>query len=588
MRTRAGCSAPARPRVSDRGRRMHGRPAQPDPGGNRTPRGLISRASVNLFGQNLSLLPAMKHSRTLATLLCVAAAAHAAPNVVFILADDLGYGDVSCDGQGKIRTPHIDRLAAGGVRFTSGYAPSSTCTPTRYAIMTGEYAWRKPGTGILPGDSPLIISPSRVTLPRLFQEAGYATAAIGKWHLGMGSGRPDFNGLITPGSRELGFDFTFQMAATGDRVPCVYIENGRVVNLDPKDPIRVSYSAALEGEAPTLRQLRERRAKGGTDAEPRPGDPAVKLDSFEGHADAIINGIPRIGHMTGGKSALWDDHTLSDTFNAKALEFIRKNRSRPFFLYYAAHKPHAPRDPNPRFVGKSGLGARGDAILQFDEQVGKILDTLKAEGLEENTLVILSSDNGPAVADGYRDGALATETRRGHHANGVFRGGKYNDYEGGVRMPLILRWPGKIPAGSVSDVPVSLVDLPATAATLTGRTLPADAAPDSVDLIPAATGKPVHEFLLFGNPSRVGKAAAIREGNWKLIVVRTAQGTRNPPNNGPDPTGVPQLFDLAQDPREERNIAAAHPEIVDRLSAHLAKAESDGFTRPGGRKAPVR
>lgn len=497
------------------------------------------------------------------------------PNVIVIIADDLGYGDVSCYGQGKIKTPNIDRLAAEGMRLTDGYAPASTCTPTRYGIITGEYAWRKKGTGILPGDAPLIISPARVTLPRIFKNAGYATGAVGKWHLGLGDGKPDFNGRITPGLNELGFDYAFNMAATGDRVPCVYMENGCVVNLDPADPISVDYRKKI-GDWPTGKEHPE----------------LLRMKSDEGHADTIINGIGRIGFMSGGKSALWDDRTLSDTFNGKALEFIRRNKAKPFFLYYAAHEPHVPRDPNPRFVGKSGLGARGDAVVQFDDEVAKIMKTLKDEGIDDDTLVILSSDNGPAVADGYADGALQTETRAGHHANGVYRGGKYGDYEGGVRMPFIARWPGRIKAGTTSGAVVSLVGLPATAAAITGQKLaPADA-PDSFDILPVLTdGAPSPApYELFGNPDGNRSASAIREGKWKLIVAKPNphEGRRNPPQPTPNPKGRPQLFDLEKDPGETTNVAEAHPDTVKRLAAIIEANAKAGFTRPGAMKVGIR
>jgi len=490
------------------------------------------------------------------------------PNVILILADDLGYGDITCNGQGKIKTPNIDALASQGLRLTSGYAPASTCTPTRYAIMTGEYPWRKKGTGILPGDAPLIISPARVTLPRIFKNAGYTTAAVGKWHLGLGDGKPDFNRHVTRGINELGFDYSFNMAATGDRVPCVFMENGRVVNHDPKDAISVSYEHKV-GDWPTGKENPE----------------LARMNGDRGHAGTMVNGIPRIGWMTGGKAALWNDQTLSDSFIAKAIGFIRQNKSKPFFLYYAAHEPHVPRDPNPRFVGKSTVGVRGDAILQFDDQVGRLMSALQQEGLEDNTLVILSSDNGPAVADGYDDGAKTAETQAGHRANGNFRSGKYSYYEGGLRMPFIARWPGRIKAGSTTEEMVSLTDMVATAATLTGQKLTAQDAPDSFDMMPTLTaGAKSHEFLLFGN----ARAAAIREGKWKLIVEEPNDRGFNPPPDKPNPKGVPQLFDLEQDPGETINLAQQHPEIVEHLRARLAVASQAGFTRPGAAKVEVR
>lgn len=505
------------------------------------------------------------------------------PNVIVILADDLGYGDVSCYGRGKIATPAIDRLAAEGMKFTSGYAPASTCTPTRYGVMTGEYAWRKPGTGIIPGDANLIISPSRTTLPRIFKNAGYTTGAVGKWHLGMGDGKIDFNKRIAPGLNEVGFDYAFNMAATGDRVPCVYIENGLVVNLDPADPIRVSYKsrAGRKSTAPAKNapagdfeeELIRAEATPYASAHPE----MLRMRSNSGHADSLINGIGRIGFMTGGKSARWDDRSLSDTFTAKALDFIRTNKNRPFFLYFAVHEPHVPRDPNPTFVGKSGLGLRADAILQFDATVGKVLETLKAAGIDDNTLIILSSDNGPAVADGYADGAIEAETKGGHDASGGLRGGKYGNFEGGTRVPFLVRWPTRVKAGTVNDTPVSLIDLAATAADLTRQPLAPKDAPDSFSLLPTFTpgGKSAAPFQLFGNPSPDFSPAAIREGRWKLIAGSHAK------SGG-------QLFDLDADPAEKTNLAAKHPEVVKRLQERMHEAARAGHTRPGATKVDIR
>ena len=538
---------------------------------------------------NLHPWPILAALAAFATQGAVAAADQARqPNVVLIIADDLGYGDVSCYGQGRIKTPAIDRLAAEGMRFTDGYAPASTCTPTRYGMLTGEFAWRKKGTGILPGDSELIISPSRTTLASIFQKAGYATAAVGKWHLGMGKGKPDFNQRITPGLNELGFSYSFNMAATGDRVPCVYMENGLVVGLDPKDPITVSYGRKV-GDWPTLTELRAKAAKGDKAAMAQ-----VRMDSSpgEGHADTVVNGIGRIGFMTGGKAALWDDRTLSDTFTDKALRFIEQNKDRPFFLYYAAHEPHVPRDPNPRFIGKSGVGRRGDAVLQLDESVGRILGKLRDAGIDKDTIVIFSSDNGPAVADGYEDHAMRDERKTGHNANGNLRGGKYSDYEGGVRMPFIVRWPGRVKAGSTSSAVVNLVDLPATAAALTGQQLaPADA-PDSFNLVPVLTGKAAgaEPFLLLGNPGNDMRPSAIREGKWKLIVKQQGRCSygRTPREGIAKDYKAPQLFDIEKDPGETTDLAARHPEVVKRLGQLLDDSVKAGFTRPGATRAPKR
>ncbi len=312
------------------------------------------------------------------------------PNIVLIYLDDLGYGDVSCYGAKGLKTPNIDRLAKEGLRFTDGHSPAATCTPSRYALMTGEYAWRKKGTGVLRGDAALIIEPGRTTLPSLLQKAGYSTGVVGKWHLGLGpQGGPEWNGEIKPSPNDLGFDYSFIMAATGDRVPTVYIENRRVVGLDATDPIKVDYEKKL-GDWPT----------GSANPE------LLKMHPSHGHDMTIVNGVSRIGFMTGGRSALWKDEDMADVFTRKAISYIEQNKNKSFFLYFATHDPHVPRLPHPRFAGKSGMGPRGDAILQADWCVGEILSALDRLKLARNTLVIFSSDNGPVVDDGYKDEAV--------------------------------------------------------------------------------------------------------------------------------------------------------------------------------------
>src|SRR5690348_731455 len=231
------------------------------------------------------------------------------PNIVLIYADDVGYGDVSCYGATRVHTPNIDRIASAGLRFTNAHSPSATCTPSRYALLTGEYAWRKKGTGILPGDAALIIEPGRVTLPSMLKKQGYNTAAIGKWHLGLGNGTIDWNGEIKPGPLEIGFDYSFIIPATLDRVPCVFVENHQVVNLDPKDPIRVSYKHPFPGE-----QTGKHNPE------------LLRLKPSHGHNQAIINGVSRIGYMTGGKSALWVDETIVDVLSQKATAYIDQHK----------------------------------------------------------------------------------------------------------------------------------------------------------------------------------------------------------------------------------------------------------------------
>jgi len=506
-----------------------------------------------------------------------AAATMRPKNIVLILADDLGWGDVSCYGAKAVATPNVDRLAREGLRFTDAHAPASTCTPSRYALLTGEYAWRKKGTGIATGDAALLIAPGRTTLPSVLKKAGYTTGVIGKWHLGLGLGqeKTDWNREIAPGPREIGFDYSFLIPATGDRTPCVYVENQRVVGLDPADPIKVSYD--LKGE----------NYPGELDG--RKNRDALKLDWDYGHNYAVVNGIGRIGYMTGGKKARWVDEDMADTLAAKGVAFIERNRDKPFFLYFATHDIHVPRVPNARFVGKTSMGSRGDAIVQFDYQVGAVLDAIDRCGLAEDTLVVLSSDNGPVLNDGYKDQAV--EKVGAHRPAGLFRGHKYSAYEGGNRVPFIARWPKQIKAGAESAALVSLVDWVATAAALTGQALsPADA-PDSSDfsaalLDPAASGR---KSLISQDP-----VLSLREGKWKFIPksarkngpAHSDSGLLGDPDafiKGEQDGGswnVAQLYDTQADPRETNNLAGQMPERVASMRTLLEKAQTDGRTRP--------
>jgi arylsulfatase A-like enzyme len=470
------------------------------------------------------------------------------PNFVFILADDAGYGDYGCFGATRVKTPHIDRLAAQGARFTDAYAPSATCTPTRYSILTGEYAWRRAGTGILPGDAPLIIEPGRPTLPAVLKAAGYATGAVGKWHLGLGRGAVDFNGEIAPGPLDIGFDYFFGMPATGDRVPCVYVENRRVVGLDPKDPIRVSYKAPV-GDEPTGKS--------------HPGLLRMKLTA--GHDGTIVNGISRIGWMSGGRAARWVDEEMADTYAAKAVAFVERHKDGPFFLYFAPHDPHVPRAPHPRFRGTSGCGVRGDVLQEFDDSVGRIMAALDRLGLAEDTLLVVTSDNGGVVNDGYDDGA--DRDLAGHSPNGPLRDGKYAAYEGGVRVPFVARWPRRIAPGRVSAEMICLIDMAATAASLSGAPLPAGAAPDSVDVLPAvADGRPS------ARASVVLDGRAIRRGAWKLVLKTPP---KPPAGTSAAVAAAPpayELYDLAADVGEKTNVADRHPDVVKELAAELQAA----------------
>lgn len=472
------------------------------------------------------------------------------PNVVFIYADDIGYGDISCNGSKTIKTPNIDLLASQGVRFTNMHSAAATCTPSRYALLTGEYAWRRPGTGIATGDAGSIIRPERYTLADVFKDAGYQTGVVGKWHLGLvnKTGTQDWNGHITPGPSDIGFDYSFILAATGDRVPCVYVENEHVINLDPNDPISVSYEKNFEGE-PTGKLNPE----------------LLKMHPSHGHDMSIVNGISRIGFMKGGKSALWKDEEIADEITGKALAFIQKSKDKPFFLYFATQDAHVPRVPHPRFVGASGMGPRGDAIIEFDWSVGEVMKTLKRLGLEKNTIIILSSDNGPVVDDGYKDQAV--ELLGNHKPAGDFRGGKYSSFEGGTRVPGILRWTGKVNPG-VSDQLLCQVDMIASFAEMLQVKLPVGAAPDSENHLDAWLNKggKGREYLVLQN---VQNNLSIENGNWKFIAPGKGPAYSPLTNTEYGNLDQDQLFDLSADIGEKVNIATHHPEIVEKLRSKL-------------------
>lgn len=483
---------------------------------------------------------------------------------MIILADDVGYGDLSCYGATQVRTPNVDRLAAGGMRYTDGHSPSAMCTATRYALLTGQYAWRHTaGATILSGTAPLCIPIDRLTLPQLFKRAGYATGVVGKWHLGLGAGGPtDYNAAITPGPREVGFDTSFIIPATGDRVPCVYVENGRVFGHDPKDPIRVSYREKV-GSDPTGKE--------------NPDQLKVKLTPGRGHNGTIVNGISRIAWMAGGTVARWKDEVMADVLTAKATGFIAAHKAEPFFLYFATHDIHAPRVPHPRFRGTSPSphGTRGDAIHQLDWCVGDVMAALDRHGLTDDTLVLFSSDNGGGLIDGYADGA--TEDTSGHRPNGRLRGKKGEVWEGGHRVPFIARWPSKVLAGKVSNELVCLMDLMATAAALTGGPLPTAAAPDSLDLSPA---------LFAERPARPAREELVMHSGGAWLAVRKGRLVLVPPRVGAQKgkAGRPQLFDLAADPGQLTDMAAKQPDTVTELTALLERRKGAGGTRPDGHR----
>jgi arylsulfatase A-like enzyme len=480
------------------------------------------------------------------------------PNIIIIYADDLGYGDVSCYGATRISTPNIDRLAKQGLRFVNAHCTSSTCTPSRYSLLTGEYAWRKSGTGILTGDASAIIQPGRTTIASILRKAGYKTGVVGKWHLGLGAdgGGPDWNGEIKNGPLDIGFDYNFIIPATGDRVPCVFVENRRVLNLDPADPIKVSFSDPILTE-PTGKDHPE----------------LLKLHPSHGHDMTIINGISRIGYMSGGKSALWTDENIADVITGKAVKFIENHKDKPFFLYFSTHDIHVPRVPGPRFAGKSRLGPRGDVILEFDWSVGRIMSTIDSLRLSDKTILIVTSDNGPVVDDGYKD--KAAELLDGHSPAGPLRGGKYSLFDGGTRVIFIVKWTGKVVPGT-SDALFSQIDLLSSLAALAGQKLSKNDGPDSFNQIEALLG-----YTGIGRDWLVehsGRLTLIK-GDWKYIEPGPGEKLQLNTNTETGNNANPQLYNLNIDIGEKNNLARYNPDLVKELSDLLKKIKDDGRTR---------
>lgn len=468
------------------------------------------------------------------------------PNVVIIVADDLGYGDLSCYGANRIQTPGMDRLAKEGLRFTQSHCAAATSTPSRYALLTGMYPWTNKDAKILPGNAALIIDPRQETLPKVMQRAGYATGSVGKWHLGLGNGAVDWNCPIYPGAKEVGYDYSFIQAATNDRVPCIFIENSKGVGLEPDDPLYVSYSRNFPGE-PTGKDNPE----------------LLRMHPSVGHAGSIVNGVPRIGFQTGGKKAQWRDEDMAELFLEKAKAFVREHADGPFFLYYGLHQPHVPRVPNERFVGKSGMGPRGDVILEADWCVSEFLKELDRLHLAENTLVILTSDNGPVLDDGYRDQAV--ELVGDHRMAGPWRGGKTSLYEGGTCIPFLLRWPREVEPG-VQDALVCQMDLLASLAALVGE--PCDSHTDSQNTLPVFLGKSKH-----GRTELVTEGMfnyAFRQGDWVMIppYPTSSEGEGISPFSGMGSSY--QLYNVKEDVHQNNNLA---PKEKKRLRQMMARFE---------------
>lgn len=468
------------------------------------------------------------------------------PNVIIIYADDLGYGDLECYGAKNVQTPNINKLANDGIRFSNVHAVAATSTPSRYSLLTGEYAWRKPNTDVAAGNAGMIIRPTQYTMADMFKNAGYTTGAFGKWHLGLGdkTGEQDWNSPIPASLGDLGFDYHYIMAATADRVPCVFIENGRVADYDESSPIEVCYDQNFPGE-PTGRDNPEL---------------LYNLKHSHGHDMSIVNGIGRIGYMKGGGKALWKDENIADSITSHAIDFIKQNQNKPFFIYFATNDIHVPRFPHKRFRGTSGMGLRGDAIVQFDWCVGELIKILKALNLEQNTLIILSSDNGPVVDDGYAD--QAEELLNGHTPSGPWRGNKYSAYEGGTAVPTIVYWPAQIKKGKISDTLISQIDWMASLGSLINAKLPKGSAIDSQNRLGNLLGydEKHRPWIL---EQAANKTLSIRSFDWKYIE----------PNDGPKmipwapniETGnnpAPQLYNMINDASEQNNIAEQFPDKV--------------------------
>lgn len=488
-----------------------------------------------------------------AAMLGVTAQAAERPNIVFILCDDLGYGDVGCNNpECKVRTPHVDRLAADGMRFTDAHTTSSVCTPTRYGVITGRYNWRsRLQTGVLGGLSPRLIEPGRLTVAEMLRQNGYHTACIGKWHLGMDWARKtdtkqfeddiekgpegwdvDFAKPIANGPNTVGFDYYFGIAASLDMVPYTYIENDRVTVLP-----------TIDNAFPMML---------GKDRETRRGPAAAEFDA--------MNVLPDL--------------------TRKAVEYIgrRAESDKPFFLYLPLASPHTPIVPTPEWQGKSELNPYADFVMETDHCVGLVLDAIQNHGLAGNTLVFFTSDNGCSPQADFP--ALA---EKGHDPSYIFRGHKADIWDGGHRVPFIVRWPGRVKAGSTSDQLASLVDFQATCAEVLGVKLPDDAAEDSVSLLAVlldkATG-PVREALVHHS---INGKFSIRQGRWKLELCPGSGGWSAPRDPQAVKQGLPavQLYDIQADPAEEKNVEAENPDVVKQLTDLLERYVTQGRSTPG-------
>jgi len=477
------------------------------------------------------------------------------PNIIIIYADDLGYGDVSAYKKGTLKTPNIDNLANGGLRFNNGYASSATCSPSRYALLTGTYPWRNSRAKIVTGGS-LIIGNEELTIPKILKNKGYHTGIVGKWHLGLGSGLLDYNNIIKPGPHEVGFNYSHIMADTQDRVPCVYIENGHVVGLEKNDPIEVNFS-----------MNKNRNNYGLPTGLLNPDLTTMKW--HHGHNGSIINGIPRIGFMKGGKKAHWIDIEMADHFLKKSKEFILKNKNKPFFLFYSMQQPHVPRTPHPRFKGKSRMGPRGDAILELDWCVGELYKTLENEGILDNTLIFFSSDNGPVLNDGYYDDAV--EKIGDHKPSGGLRGGKYSLFEAGTKVPFIAYWKDKIKPG-VSNELISQIDLFNSISSIVGSDKKSLDGIDLSSLILKNEGKGRSELVI----EALRRTAYINK-NWVIIPPYKGPSISKNVNIELGNSNEYKLYNLSKDPSQKNNLSIKEPEKLKQMISDFIKIRGEKF-----------
>ena len=473
-------------------------------------------------------------------------------NIVVIYTDDLGYGDIAAYGAKELKTPNIDRLANGGIRFTNGYSTSATSTPSRFGMLTGVYPWRNKDAKILPGSAPLLIDTAQTTLPKMLQGAGYYTGVVGKWHLGLGDGNIDWNSRISPGPNEVGFDYSYIMAATQDRVPTVYIKNGLVDGLDPNDPIEVSYKTNFDGQPTGLLNPE-----------------LTTMKWHHGHNNSIVNSIPRIGFMKGGEKACWNDVDMADDLLAEAQLFIEDNKEAPFFLYFGMQQPHVPRTPHPRFVGASGMGPRGDVIVEADWCIGELIKTLEENNLMDETLIIFSSDNGPVLNDGYYDEAV--ELVGDHTPAGPLRGGKYSLFDAGTRVPFIIHWQNTIQP-KVSDALVCQIDLLSSLASLVGSDVTTNDSENLVDLLMGKSDKG-RDALVLEATSRT----ALRQGDWVMIPPYKGRALDQQVRIELGNSKGYQLYNLKEDIGQENNLAESNVEQLNSMMKTFVEIRGEDF-----------